>query len=257
VIIADAGLLSSHNVEQLIAQQYEFILGARLKTEAEPIKEKILALKLKDGQSSLIPKQEGLRLVVSYTKSRATKDAYNRNRGLKKLEKALSKGKLTKQHINNRGYNKYLKMQGELHISIDYAKFDADARWDGLKGYLTNTKLNPRQLIENYNELWKIERAFRISKTDLRIRPVYHRLQRRIEVHLCISFAAYKIYKELERQLKQKKAGLSVERSIEILKTIYGIVLKYPKSGKTRMMVLAKSETQRFLLKIFDINLIG
>ena len=257
VIIADAGLLSKDNVEQLLEKQYEFILGARLKTEAASIKEQILALKLKDGESRIIPKQSDLSLIVSYTKSRAAKDSYNRNRGLKKLEKALSKGKLTKQHINNRGYNKYLKIQGDVHISIDYSKFDADGSWDGLKGYLTNTKLKPKQLIKNYNELWKIERAFRISKTDLRIRPVYHRLQRRIEAHICISFTAYKLYKELERQLKQKNAGLSVERSIEILRTIYGVVLKYPKSSQTKMLVLAKTEIQRHLLRIFDINLLG
>lgn len=56
--------------------------------------------------------------------------------------------------------------------------------------------------IDNYKHLWKIEKAFRIAKTDLKIRPIYHQLQRRMEAHICIAFVAYKIYKELERQLK-------------------------------------------------------
>jgi Transposase len=255
VLIADAGMLNNKNVEELVEKGHEFILGARLKTETEQIKKKILGLELRDGESRIIKKSGSLKLVVSYTNSRAAKDAFNRNRGMKKLEKALSKGKLTKQHINNRGYNKYLQMQGEVNISINYSKFEADSKWDGLKGYLTNTKLKPKILIKNYNELWKIERAFRISKTDLRIRPIYHRLQRRIEAHICISFAAYKVYKELDRQLKLKKVRISTQRAIELLKTIYGIVLTHPVSNTTKIMVYTNSEEQQVLLKKFKISL--
>ena len=61
--------------------------------------------------------------------------------------------------------------------------------------------LSSKEIIENYSNLWHIEKAFRMSKTDLRIRPIYHHLQRRIEAHICISFTAYSIYKELERIL--------------------------------------------------------
>ena len=75
-------------------------------------------------------------------------------------------------------------MDGEVTIKIDYEKYETDAKWDGLKGYITNTKHHPTALLRNYAELWKIEKAFRISKTDLRVRPIYHRLQDRIESHL-------------------------------------------------------------------------
>ena len=252
VIIADSGLMSNKNVEELIEKGYEFILGARIKNESKPIKEKILALSLTDGQSDLIEKREDLKLVINYTKTRAAKDAYNRQKGLKKLEKALAKGKLTKSHINNRGYNKYLSMEGEVKVSIDYDKFEKDAKWDGLKGYLTNTKLSMEQLIKSYNELWKIEKAFRISKTDLRIRPIYHRLQKRIEAHICISFTAYKIYKELDRQLTVNKAELSVERAIEILKTIYGLIIEHPTTLKSKHMIYAQTDLQKKLLNLFD-----
>ncbi len=85
-------------------------------------------------------------------------------------------------------------MDGEINIQIDYEKYNKDAIWDGLKGYVTNTKLTNDEVIENYNNLWNIERAFRMSKTDLRRRPIYHRLRNRIEAHVCISFTAYAIY---------------------------------------------------------------
>lgn len=137
-----------------------------------------------------------------FIQGKQLKDAANRKRGLEKLEKNITKGKLTKQHINYRGYNKYLKLEGDVNISIDKEKYKADARWDGLKGYATNTLLTQEEIIENYNHLWQIEKAFRISKTDLRIRPIFHRLKGRIEAHICIAFCSYKIYKELERQLK-------------------------------------------------------
>jgi transposase len=103
------------------------------------------------------------------------------------------------------GYNKYLRLSGEIKVTIDYEKYHADSVWDGLKGYVTNTHLSRSHVIENYSQLWQIEKAFRISKTDLRIRPIYHRLKERIEAHICICFTAYAIYKELERSLEKEQ----------------------------------------------------
>ncbi len=78
-----------------------------------------------------------------------------------------------------------------------------------LHPYFTrNTNLSKDKIIENYGHLWKIEKAFSISKHNLKVRPIYHRLQKRIEAHITINFVAYKVYKELERQLKEKKANI-------------------------------------------------
>lgn len=220
IIVADSGLLSNQNITELQQKGYEFILGARIKNETTIIKDKIVALNLKNGESEIIEKQDSLMLIISYSDKRARKDKRNRDRGLQRLEKQIRTGKLTKSNINNRGYNKYLKMEGDVKISIDKTKYHADEKWDGLKGYLTNTSLSKDETIENYSHLWKIEKAFRISKHDLKVRPIYHRLQRRIEAHITINFAAYKVYKELERQLKEMKSKLSPEKAIEIAKTI-------------------------------------
>lgn len=252
VVVADSGLLSTSNVNDLQDNGYEFILGARIKNESKGIKEKILSLKLANGQSEFIEKQAGLKLVISYSDKRAKKDAHNRDRGLQKLEKRVASGKLTKSSINNRGYNKYLKIDGEVKISIDKSKYEADAAWDGLKGYLTNTTLSKDEVIENYSHLWKIEKAFRISKHDLKIRPIYHRLQRRIEAHITINFAAYKVYKELERLLVIKHANITCEQSIEIAKTIYSIKITDPATGNTSSETLLLNDEQKYLAKIFN-----
>ena len=131
-IIADSGLLSQSNIDELQTKNYEFILGARIKNQKYTVQQKILNLQLKNGESQLIQTND-LKLIVSYSDDRAKKDRYNREKGLRKLEKQVRTGKLTKSSINNRGYNKYLKLEGELNVKIDLEKFNQDAQWDGLK----------------------------------------------------------------------------------------------------------------------------
>ena len=254
IIIADSGLLSSQNITELQEKGYEFILGARIKNEKQDIKDKILSLNLKNGKNQIIEKENGLKIIISYSNKRARKDKNNRERGLKRLQKQLKSGKLTKSHINNRGYNKYLKMEGDIDIKIDMEKFNQDAEWDGLKGYITNTDLTKDQIIENYGHLWKIEKAFRISKHDLKIRPIYHQLQRRIEAHITINFVAYKIYKELERLLKEKKADISPEKAIDIAKTIYAVKINVPFTKETRMKTLLLNEEQEYIVNLFNLK---
>ena len=82
---------------------------------------------MKYGDVVEIEKGGGVRLVLSCTEKRARKDAHNRQRGLARLQKKMAGGRLTKQNINNRGYNKYLKMEGEVTISINMERYEADA----------------------------------------------------------------------------------------------------------------------------------
>ena len=137
-----------------------------------------------------------------------------------------------------------------MTIEIDYDKFNKDKIWDGLKGYVTNTKLNDKQVIENYKNLWHIEKAFRMSKTDLRIRPIYHRLRHRIEAHIRISFAAYSIYKELERILYKEKSTLSVKQAAELTQNMYEMTFTLPESKHTKSVLLKMDEQQQKLYQI-------
>ena len=253
IVVADAGLLSGKNIALLKNLKYQYILGARIKNESASIISQILNLHLADKQIEEIQKGDE-RLIISYKEERAHKDAYNRKRGLEKLEKNLKSGKLTKKQINNKGYNKYLKMEGDINVVIDYQKYQDDAKWDGLKGYITNTELSKENVIEKYNQLWAIEKTFRISKSDLQIRPIYHRLRPRIEAHICISFVACKIYKELERLLKEKKSALSPEKAIDILKTIYQVSIQTPYSLTKHRRLFIKNQEQRDLIQLFELK---
>jgi transposase len=254
VVIADAGLLSKENIKALEASQYQYILGARLKNEPDRIKEKIINSAFKDGSTISLLKSDNTRLIVGYSSARATKDAYNRKRGLNRLEKKIKSGRLTKSNINNRGYNKYLRLTGEITIDIDYEKYNQDQVWDGLKGYITNSTLKETEIIDNYKNLWFVEKAFRMSKTDLRIRPIYHRLRDRIEAHICIAFTAYCVYKELERVLYKEKSSLSLKKAAELTHNMYQITYTLPDSKHTKNKLLKMDEMQQELYEIVQNN---
>lgn len=254
VVVADAGLLSNDNLEALQAAGYQYILGARIKNESDPIKQRIQEQQWKEGKVIRLSRKDGTKLIVAYSQKRARKDQHNRQRGLNRLEKQIKRGKLTKANINNRGYNKYLKLEGELTVKIDYEKFKVDQVWDGVKGYITNTKLTSRQIIENYNNLWHIEKAFRMSKTDLRIRPIYHRLKHRIEAHICIAFISYCVYKELERVLHKEKSTLSVKAAAELTHNMYQITYTLPESKHTKSKLLRMDDQQAELYQIIQKN---
>ena len=191
-----------------------------------------------------------MRLVVSKTEKRAAKDAHNREKGLARLEKKIANGRLTKSSINNRGYNKYLKMEGDITISIDMDKFNADAAWDGIKAYLTNTDLGKEDVIANYSNLWYIERAFRMNKSDLRVRPIYHRLRNRIEGHICICFTAYTVLLELERLLKATESPLTLARVREAVKTMYRLNYVSPNTRKPMSVLLQMDAEQK---QVYDL----
>lgn len=245
-VIADAALLSKNNLATLKKEDYQFIIGARIKNETEKIKQQILekAQGIKDGDGFAIEKPGGTRLVVTYSAKRYQKDAYNREQGLRKLRERVKTGRLTKESINNRGYNKFLVLKSSVDVEIDEDKIAQDQKWDGLKGYITNTRLSPAKVAMNYRHLWQIEKAFRISKTDLKIRPIHHRLRNRIEAHISIAFAAYTIYKELERLLCKHGVGFSPKRAAELTHNIYELEYKLPNAIEPETVLLKMDDEQ-------------
>lgn len=249
IVVADAAMLSKDNLTKLGEARYRFIIGARIKNESKAVKDQIMELSknISDGGSFVITKDDGTRLIVTHSSKRAYKDAKNRRKGVIRLEKKVKSGTLTKQSINNRGYNKFLTLDGEVTVTLDENKITDDAKWDGLKGYVTNTDLEVSAVTENYSHLWKIEKAFRISKTDLRVRPVYHYKRRRIEAHICIAFVAYAIYKELELLLQKAGIEMSSKRAGELAQNMYELRYILPDSGTAQTQKLQMDEAQKQL----------
>jgi transposase len=242
VIVADSGLMSRKNIALLESGGYKYIVGARIKNENAEIKSWILSLKKCDGFFHEIAKPDKCRLIVGYSEKRAKKDAHNREKGVRRLAKAYGSGRITKDNINKRGYNKFLEISDNVEVNISRQKIMEDEQWDGWKGYITNTDLAAEETYRQYSELWVVEKAYRVTKGTLELRPMFHFTQKRIEAHVCICFVAYKVYKEMERVLKQSDISLSVDKILNIAKTITTIRIKLPKSNRclSKTMVITK-----------------
>lgn len=136
IVVADSGLMSAKNVTLLESAGYKYIIGARIRSESQEIKDWILSIDKKDGNVKEHSKSKSQRLIVSYSEARAKKNAWNRSKGVERLRKAYAKGTLTKEDINKRGYNKFLEISKGITVSIAEEKIKEDSRWDGLKGYI-------------------------------------------------------------------------------------------------------------------------
>ena len=251
VVVADSGLLNKNNVTLLRQAGYKYVLGARIKSQTTGVKEWILSLNKEDGRCYECKCKNGERLIVTYSEKRVKKDAYNRERGVARLRKAYKSGHITKQQVNRRGYNKFLEISGDVEVHISEEKIEEDCRWDGLKGYITNTKVDAERVIAEYHGLWVVERAFRISKGKLEMRPMFHFTERRIEAHVCICFVAYKVYKELERLIRLHNIGMSVNHVLDTAKTITTIRVKMPENGTIFTKTLFLTEKQLAIQPLF------
>lgn len=216
-VVADAGMLSDDNLTFLSSLNLNYIVGARIKNMADEIKRQIFSFDFKSQEIQEIEiKEENRRLIIDYSEDRAKKDNCSREKIVKKLETKLEK----KQPVVYK--NKYLvfKDEGKV-IGVNKIKIEEDKKYDGLKGYLTNIEkgeINGDKIIEEYHNLWKIEKAFRMSKNDLRERPIYHRNLKRIESHLLICFCSLLVMKETENILA--KINISLNHAIEVLGNI-------------------------------------
>lgn len=253
VIVADSGLMNKSNITLLQSFGYKFIIGARIKSENDKIKKWILSLEKRDNEFNEL-KKDDVRLIVAYSSNRAKKDKYNREKGVKRLHNAYKSGKITKENINKRGYNKFLEISDNVKVVINQQKINEDEKWDGLKGYITNTSLPTKEVYEQYNGLWVVEKAFRITKGTIELRPMFHFTKRRIEAHVCICFVAYKVYKEFERILKKSEINLSVDKVLNIAKTVTTIKVKLPISDTQLTKTMLITQKHKSIAMLFNEN---
>lgn len=251
VIVADSGLMNTDNVKALRSAGYKYIIGAKIKNESDAVKEWILSNPKVEGQYPEYGKSNGDRLILSFSEDRARKNAFDRDKGVEKLRKSFKAGKLTKDNVNRRGYNKFLALDGNVNVTIDEEKIKDDEKWDGLKGYVTNTDLPATEVISQYTGLWTVENSFRITKGSFEMRPIFHFTERRIVAHICICFVALKVFKELERRLRANGIAMSPYKAVEVLKTVTTIVFRSD-DGQTLRKVQLSSPEQLALKPLID-----
>lgn len=247
IVVADRGMLNNDNLAYLENNGYKYILAAKIKNISHELKTQISnltfidngvihTLKLtkdipysddRDNKQTLHINQ---RLVLSYSSQRAKKDKYNRDKAIERLEKKMKASKsITKKDLKLSYYAKYLNFDDSncnLAFNINTNKIQDDSKLDGIKGFITNDfQLSPNEIIEHYNNQYDVERAFRISKTDLKIRPIYHRLETRIKAHILISFVSYAIYKEFESKMKGNNITFKFSQKLlrDIIKHMFAL----------------------------------
>ena len=141
------------------------------------------------------------------------------------------------------------KMKELATIGVAYSEDEIENLVN--EAYLTNTDIPIQDVYTAYHNLWHVERAFRIAKSKIEIRPMFHFTRKRIEAHICICFVALKVYKELERMLKVSEIKMNVDKVLALAKTITTIQIKLPlnKEVYTQTMLMARHQK---IAKLFD-----
>jgi len=243
-VVADAGMFSDVNLSFLEKNGIDYIVGARLKNLPGQIKDMITTHDFAKNSIHEI-RLEARRLIVDFSKERAAKDRSNRERLIKKLEAGIAAGR---QLVRK---SKYLSLEHAGKVTgIDKTLVREDARLDGLKGYITTLK-NPtanRDIITQYHNLWKVEKAFRMAKGDLRERPIYHHGEKKIESHLLVCFVSLLVMKETEKILQRKQ--FSIAKAVEILGKVGQGQIRI---GKVQLKLDSELDQEsQSILKLFD-----
>lgn len=224
VVIADAAMISRINVEELDKRHIGFIVGARLGSLPVRLQTQISHDVLGTDLKITTVKYLGHRLICQYSTSRAAKDRSDREKQIEKAKIVIS----LPSRISSR-FRFIQTMDGKYRVNntlIEKAK-----RLEGIKGYLTNTNLTESTVIERYHDLWRIEKAFRITKTDLEARPIFLQLDKTITCHLIIVFAGLAIVRYLEI-----KTNMSIKRILKIAQKLLTHKVILIRTGETKFI---------------------
>ena len=266
VYVADAGMFNKTNLEEFDKNKnMTYIVGAKIKTMSKVYKKQILKtddfIELNDDTKVKTLDYNGKKLLISYSKKRAKKDKHDREKAIAKLKKRLEDSKSVKSQLSNNGYKKYLQLQSsdknsscDLSITLNEDKILEDEAWDGLKGIVTNNEtLSSEELIHQYSNLWQVEESFRITKHDLKIRPIYHWKPSRVKAHLAISFMAYTLVRYLEYRVRLQYKKLSPEKIRQILLSVQTSILYDTKTDKKFSMPSKVSDDAKKIYKLMGV----
>ena len=223
-VIADAGMLSEENLAELKSLGIGYIVGGRTGKLTLPQVQQI-ADTLNRVNHKITRVGEN---IYEYSFKRATKDKADNDKQLQKALYLLSHpGRIFKRSA-------LLTGNGKKRFRLNEALVEKHRRLEGIKLYRTNiTRIPEKLLIDRYHDLWKVEQAFRITKSDLEARPIYHRKRESIEYHILIVFVALCMGKIIE--LTQ---GRTLQRVVDELKDKWTVTLYDEISGNSLEVML-------------------
>lgn len=262
IFVADRGMLSRDNIAYLDNNKLHYIVGSRLKSLGKKQQQMIINW-IESLEKSKVEKEVTHRidlggkqyLILSYKPSRAKKDKAERDSAIQKLQARLSRSKNPKQLISNYGFQKFISVSGDATLQIDEQKMEGAAIWDGVVGTMTNhSELTDQQVLEQYRGLWQVEESFRITKHDLRIRPIYHWTPKRVRAHIAISFMAFTCVRYLEYRLGVQYQKTSPEQIRKSLMGVQASILLDTKEQKEYLLPLPLDPTARQIYRALGIK---
>jgi len=240
ICVADHGMMSRANMEALEEAGLHYIVGGRLRQLPRAVQEAQLWGRFdnvpspKETETLHSFEHEGRRWVVAYCEARAHKDGNDRTESLNRLLLKLRRSDQPKVLVRNSGYRKYIQIDGKARVCIDEARVQQEQRWDGLQGVVTNlSDWDARSVLEQYRGLWQVESCFRVSKHDLKVRPIYHWTPPRIRAHLAISFMSLMCVRHLMYRVQlQSREALSPERIRQALTDVQFSTLEHQQTRR-------------------------
>ena len=238
-VVADAAMISTENVKQLRANDINYIVGARLGNIPAALLQTIdKSINREDGRSVRIKTDNGY-LICSYSAVRYRKDLYEMNKQIERARQLVDQPSKTKKLKFTQTKDQKITLHEEL--------IEKTQKLLGIKGYYTNIEesvIDNKTIIERYHELYRIEQAFRISKSDLHTRPIFHYKEQPIKLHILVCFIALVIAKHIEL-----KTGISVRRFLdESKKIVDGQILNHI----TNKIANVKAEPSDKMMKIIS-----
>jgi len=214
-IVADRGMISQETITDLEQQGWPYILGARMRSHKE-VRQQVLAdrgrFRVVSGRrrrstdpAPLKVKEvwvDERRYVVCVNEEEVASDRARREQIVDALRRQLAQG--DKALVGNKGYQRFLKVEGEGHFAVDEAKIADEARYDGTWVLRTNTDLATAATALQFKKLWMVEHWFRSSKSLLETRPIYHKCDETIRGHVFCSFLALLLRHELQSRLAER-----------------------------------------------------
>jgi transposase len=206
-VVADAAMLSQTNLETLIKHGYFFIVGSRLAKIPYDIAQFQKQGSLVDNQIVDTRQKSGYRIIYQYREKRAKLD-------IKNIEGQVAEAKRMVNGLVPVKRNRFLTI-GSERKRLNQELIDKAYALAGIKGYVTNLDFPPEEIISAYRQLFQIEASFRMAKSDLKARPIFHRKRDAIEAHLTIVFTALAVSRQLENL-----TGLSIKKLVKILRPV-------------------------------------
>jgi len=215
-IVADAAMMSASNLAALAEAGYTYIVGSRLHKVPYDIAEYQKTGELGD-QQIVVEKKEGYRVIYQYRAKRAALD-------LRNIEKQVAKAKKVLNGQIPTTKTKFLSVVAKKK-QLNQKLIDKAITLAGVKGYVTNLDIPDEQVIAYYHQLFQVEATFRMAKSDLKARPIYHRKRDAIEAHLTIVLAALAISRNIEHQTR-----VSIKQFVKLLRPIRSSIVIFNKN---------------------------